>query len=242
MGSGGGGSPSEVTQTSVTEPPEEIKPYIGPFMQRAVGLSNTPFQEWQGNRVEQLNPLHYAGMDLGMATGGMLKDILDPNFADRGGPAFNRMADQLQGRYGNLMAQQGLSNSGAAQQQARDYNDLATTMYRPYYQMQLNAIPQVTAAAQNFLGAGDILREQGQANINEQIRAFEAQRMHPYQMMDVYANALRTGYGGGGTMTSTGPGYFQPSRTAGMLGGAALGYGLGGIPGAIGGGVLGGFA
>ena len=56
--------------------------------------------------------------------------------------------------------------------------------------------------------------------------------MYPYQQLDVLGRAIGGSMGTGGTTTSTGPGYYQPSRTAGMLGGGLLGYELAGMNGA----------
>ena len=150
-----------------------------------------------------------------------------------------------------MFGAQGLTNSGVQQQTARDMNDLATTMGYSERQMApqfLNAALQYgdepTRQAQNLLGIGDIYREYDQAKINSRIQKFEEQRLYPYRQVDVLGNAVRTGFGAGGSSVSTGPGYYQPSRTAGMLGGGLAGYGLGqGTPvGGLGGAALGGLA
>ena len=62
MGSSGGGSPSNTTQTTVTELPKEVAPYIGPSMEESERLSRTPFSEYSGERISPLTPSHGAGL------------------------------------------------------------------------------------------------------------------------------------------------------------------------------------
>jgi len=167
---------------------------------------------------------------------------------------FNRAADQIQGRLGDYTGAQGLSNAGAQEMYGRNLNDLATNVYGQNYAMErgrqdaaaggLGGLAQ--GLSQFGLGLGDVRRDVNQAGMNENLRAFNEARNYPLQQLDILANAMRTGMGGGSQTVSTGPGYYQPSRAAGMLGGGLLGAGLGqqfGSPGlgALGGGLLGGF-
>ena len=81
-------------------------------------------------------------------------------------------------------------------------------------------------AAGQLLGMGDMYRDYDQARINSQREQFDERRMYPYQQQDLMGALINTGMGGRGTTTQTSPGYYQPSRTAGMLGGGLAGYGL----------------
>lgn len=245
------GSPSQpesVTSTSVTEPPDYVKAVAPSFLARANALSQRPFSEYSGERVAPLTPFHAAGMDMAAARAmygdpaveagrGMLEDTLSGAYANN--PQLNaywsRAADQLQGRLSSsVLPMQGLTNTGYAQAMTQGLNDLNAAVYGQERQHQMNAAPlalqygqEPYEAANTLLGVGDIGREFDQARINEAIRAFEAQRLYPYQQADVLGRALGMSMGGGfGSTVSTQPGYFQPSRTAGMLGGGLAGYGL----------------
>ena len=242
--------PTNVTSTSVSEVPKEVQPYLSQFLKRGEGASRTPYSAYGKSTDERISPLnksHLAGMQLAgtraaygdpavEAGRGMLAGALSGDYFND--PAYAKMykinADLVQGRINDQFGAQGLTNSGVRQHAGRDYNQLATMMANTERQRMPQYLQQALAygqepyeAAQQLLGVGDIGRQFDQDRINDAMAQFEQQRMYPYQQLDVARNTLLTGMGGGGTTTSTGPGYYQPSRTAGMLGGGALGYGLG---------------
>ena len=45
-----------------------------------------------------------------------------------------------------------------------------------------------------------------------------AEQQHPYQQLDLLANAIRTSMGGGGTNVTSAPNAYQPNSTAQMIG------------------------
>ena len=51
-GSGGGSS----TSKTIAEPSQYVQPYLAPYMQRAVAVSNIPYEAYQGQRVASLDP------------------------------------------------------------------------------------------------------------------------------------------------------------------------------------------
>tara|TARA_R110000744_G_scaffold202738_1_gene321617 strand:+ start:4336 stop:5175 length:840 start_codon:yes stop_codon:yes gene_type:complete len=247
---GGKSQPSNVTSTSVTEVPEEVKPYLTDFLKRGTEASRVPFSSYgeeTDDRVSPLNQAHYTGMQLagtraaygdpaveagrGMLAGALSGDYFnDPAFAH----ASRRGLENIQGTVGSMFGAQGLSNSGVQQQAMRDANDFQLGMINQerqrmpqYLSAALQYGQEPYNAAQQLLGVGDITRQYDQARINDARQQFDLRRQYPYQQLDVAKNVLMTGMGAGGTTTSTSPGYFQPSRTAQMLGGGALGYGLG---------------
>jgi len=61
--SGGGSSPSNVTQTSVTEPPEYVKPYSIEMMERSGALSDAPFQSYDGQRIADFTDQQVMGLE-----------------------------------------------------------------------------------------------------------------------------------------------------------------------------------
>ena len=248
MGSSGGGSPSNTTQTTVTELPKEVAPYIGPSMEESERLSRTPFSEYSGERISPLTPYHGAGLDMVAGrslygdpaveagrrtlTGALSGDYFnDPAYA----AAFNRNADLIAQRIGAMAGQgsSGLTNTGLQEQHRDMLTNLGTEMaYRErgllprHLQSALAYGQEPYQAAQRLMGAGDIVRSFDQDRINEAMRAFSAQQQWPFQMADVMRNAIRAGMGGGGTVTQTSPGYYEPNQTANLLGGGLLGYGL----------------
>lgn len=242
--------PTTVTSTTRSEAPEEVQPYLSQFLKRGEAASRTPYSAYGKSTDERISPLnqsHLAGMQLagtraaygdpaveagrGMLAGALSGDYFnDPAFAH----ASRRGLENIQATVGSMFGAQGLSNSGVQQQAMRDANDFQLGMINQerqrmpqYLTAALQYGQEPYEAAQQLLGVGDIGRQFDQDRINDAMAQFEQQRMYPYQQLDVARNTLLTGMGGGGTTTSTGPGYYQPSRTAGMLGGGALGYGLG---------------
>ena len=239
-------TPTDSTTSTVTEIPEEVQPYLTDFLQRTDALSRTPFSEYQGERISPLSGYHDAAADLVTSRAlygdpaveagrGMLAGALSGNYFNDPAykNAFDRNADLVQGRAGAMFGSQGLTNAGVREATTRQLNDLATTMadaersrMPQFAQLALGYGEEPYQAAQRVLGVGDMYRQFDQDQINEAIRSFEAQRMHPFQMADVAGNALRMGMGSGGTVTQTSPGFYEPSGTANLIGGGMLGYGL----------------
>jgi hypothetical protein len=265
MGSGGGGSaPSTQTVTQVSQPPEYVEDPAKRYLGRAEGLSQTPFSTYGGERISPLNPAHYAGINAATNLPDMDAARNLAAYTLQGGylnsnpyldATFNRAADQVQARMTNATAGNNLTNTGVQQMYGRGLNDLGVGIYGGNYDAERNrqqgmipyAMQLPQAQAQTLLGAGDVLRDWDQSRINEAIRQFEEQRMYPYQQADVLGRAIGASMGTGGTVTTQQPGYYQPSRTAGMLGGGLVGNYLGnqinsqygGILGALGGAGLG---
>ena len=183
------------------------------------------------NRALEGDPAVTAGR--GMLEGMLSGDYYNsPAFAH----AYNRGADLVQGRTGAMFGAQGLSNSGVQQQTARDLNDLAMGLINQeqarmpaYAGLALEYGNEPYRAAQAMMGIGDVQREFDQAAINQAMQKYYEKQQIPFRQLDVAKQGILTGFGGGQSITQTGPGYFQPSRTAGLLGGAAAGYGLGGM-------------
>ena len=80
--------------------------------------------------------------------------------------------------------------------------------------------------AQNLLGVGDIVRNANQQQLDFNYDQWMAEQQHPYQQLDLLANAIRTSMGGGGTNVTSAPNAYQPNSTAQMIGTGLTGYGL----------------
>lgn len=149
-------------------------------------------------------------------------------------------------------------NSGLNQKMSMDNAGLAgqlTNLYGQNYaternnQMQaLGMMPTMQnlgyTDATKLSQVGDSQRQYQQDLLNQQQANYTQAMQYPYAQLDVLGNAIKSTMGAGGSSTSTTPTY-KPSPVAGMLGGGALGYGIGsqmgnGALGAAGGAVLGG--
>ena len=80
-------------------------------------------------------------------------------------------------------------------------------------------------------GVGDYLRGFEQEALNLGVEDWERALMWPLGNLDILGTGIAAAGGGGGTTTSVGPGYYQPSPMAGILGGGLAGYGLGSVGG-----------
>ncbi len=59
---GGSSQPADTTQTVTQEIPEYVKPYAEDYLGRADVLSDKPLEQYQGQRIADLSPLHTQGI------------------------------------------------------------------------------------------------------------------------------------------------------------------------------------
>ncbi|MDQ1759022.1 hypothetical protein RAS14_04620 [Achromobacter aegrifaciens] len=94
---------------------------------------------------------------------------------------------------------------------------------------------------QALLGIGDIQRDYSQSQLNDALTRWQQAANQPYQQMELLASGIMGATGGGVAKNQVGPNPNQVNRTAGALGGAMSGAGLGSMFGpwgtAIGGGL-----
>ena len=181
----------------------------------------------------------------------------DANFARAGafgGSAWQNANDQNQLQLANSLAKN-TSNLRYGdytnqQQLAEDQANRAQQAYGLQTSQQLQAAPiaqqladQPYTDAQKLLGAGDVLQNAQQTQLNQQYQNWLNAQNWPLQNMDILQNALRTTMGGGGSsiqtaqMPSLNP---AASMVGGGIAGAALGNALGyGTLGTVGGGLAG---
>ena len=60
----GGGSPSNTTTRTVSEPSKYVQPYLAPYMDATAQATKTPFQAYQGQRIAELSPEQLMGSNL----------------------------------------------------------------------------------------------------------------------------------------------------------------------------------
>lgn len=257
MGSGGGNSaPANTTQTVTQQLPSYVQPYAEQAMQRGVELSNQPYQAYTGERMASMTPEHEVALGgiTNRAISGspgmnatnqnlaatMRGDFLSPGSNPYLQQTFDRGMEGIRSaitpKFGHMQAFGG--NTGYNEAMARGAADLASNVYGGNYQMErdrqikgMALAPSIAsqdyADAQALLGVGDVRRQYAQDQLNMDYEEWLRQQNHPYAQLDVLANAIRGGIGGGGTTTTSNPNPYQPSMAAGMLGGGLLGAGIG---------------
>lgn len=218
------------------------KPYTGQLIQ-PLNADQTTGLQMTSNRARNGSPLMNASQQQLQAT--VRGDYLDPST----NPAWAPMSKAITDAYSKGTAAQtdaafakagafggsGYSNQTEVNQRAlgESLQSAAGGLYNNERLNQMRATqqaPQMAESdyrdAQAMLGSGDVQRQEGQDQLNQQYQQFLQAQQWPYQNMDILANAIRTSMGGGGTNTTTAPNPYQPNRTAQALGGGTLGYGL----------------
>jgi len=100
------------------------------------------------------------------------------------------------------------------QQQARE-GDL-----NRQFQASAGMPGMLTGGTQYQLGLGDVERSGQQQGINSDIQAWTERQQYPYQSLNTLAQAINVALGAGGTTVSqANPGQYDPTSTAGMMGG-----------------------
>jgi hypothetical protein len=87
---GGGGA---TTSTTKMEPAAEVKPYLAPFLNQAWGVSNQPYETYQGQRIANLTPEQY--MSSGLTSAQALNGFQGQ------GDAFGNFQSTMRGDYMN---------------------------------------------------------------------------------------------------------------------------------------------
>lgn len=252
-GSSGGGGTS--TTINKTEPPEQVKPFLAPYVQRGFALSEKPFEQYGGQRIADMTPEQNLGLDftaaramqgsplmretqnqaMQTARGDFLRPESNPYLRQN----VNTALGDVQTRVNSQFNRPGAFGGSAHQELlTRNLSDTAAQMYganfaneRTNQQRAMAFAPQLAETdfrdAQALLGVGDIRRENAQDMLNLNYENFLAQQQWPYQQINFAGDVLARSMGGGGTSTSTAPNPFRSNRAAGALGGAAAGAGLG---------------
>jgi hypothetical protein len=219
--SGGGGS-----STTVQEIPAELKPLASRYSQEGLEMFDTPFQGYNQQRYEGLNPTQYAslGMTANRALGGsqtfdnaesnlnqMMSGGQNPYLDDM----YNKAARGVTSNYQNAaMGSGSFGNSGLGEQLATGLGDLATGMYGGAYESdqarRMQAIGmapqfanQAYTDASQLMGAGQTMQDQAQQQQDFNYEEFMRQQNDPYQKMAAAAGVFGTNLGGSSKTEST---------------------------------------
>lgn len=251
---GGGGGGGESTSIQKVEPPEAVKPYLGPFMEQAMKLYATPYKSYTGQRVADFTPVQQQAMQatidratqgnagLNAANADLAKTMSGSYLSPESNPYLqqnvNTALDQVQGRVNSMMrGTGGYGGSAHTETLAKALGETASGMYGQNYENErtnmmrgLALAPSVAQTDYSDLQAlsnvGDVQQERNQNLLNNQYENFLAQQQYPYQQLDMLGNSIRATMGAGGTTTSTMNNNYQSNRLASGLGGAATGAGL----------------
>jgi len=254
-GSSGGSGGGTTTTVNKTEPPEEVKPFLAPYVQRGFALSEKPFQQYGGQRIAGMTPEQNLGLDFtaqrAMQGSPLLReaqnqtmqtargDYLSPDSNPYLRQNVNTALGDVQTRVNSQFNRPGAFGGSAHQElMTRNLGETASQLYGQNFanertnQMRANLFaPQLAETdyrdAQALLGVGDVRRENFQDLLNLDYENFLAAQQYPYQQVNYAGDVLARSMGGGGTSTQTGPNPYRSNRTAGALGGAAAGAGLG---------------
>ena len=248
----GGGSPSNVTQTQVTQLPQWLTDANTYGAGQAQNLYQTggpayypgqtvaPFSPMQEqylsgaqNLATQGSPLTQTAQaaDQNIASGALANPASNPYLQQ----TFNYAANAVQNKLGSEFASQGRNPQASQAAQADQMNQLASNIYGGNYQFginqQANAIQQANPLAnENWFNlnqlnaAGQQVQGQAQNMIGANQNLYNYYAQLPWTNLSNYMNQVNA-MQHGGTQTNTQP-YFQ-NQMGNALGGAATGAALG---------------
>lgn len=225
MSGGGGGG----TSTTVQSIPEELKPLATAYTNKAIGLGNTSYQPYTGQRYADLNSTQNAGIGMiqdRALSGSQTLDNAEGNLNQMMGGGTNPYLDQMVGKaqasaLGAANTAQirsgSFGNSGIAEQTAKQLGTIATDMYGQQYNAdqnrRLSAIQQAPTFAnqqytdaQQLLKAGQLQQDQAQQGLDFNYNQFQEQQNLPYKQLAAMSGVFGSNLGGTSTTTSNGGG------------------------------------
>lgn len=258
-GSGGGGG-GTTTTVNKTDPPDEVKPFLAPYVQRGFALSERPFEQYGGQRIAAMTPEQNLGLNFtasrAMQGSPLMRETQDQSMRTARGDFLspdsnpflrqnvNTALNDVQTRVNSQFNRPGAFGGTAHQElMTRNLGETAGQLYgqnftneRMNQQRAMAFAPQLAETdyrdAQALLGVGDVRRENAQDMLNVAYEDFIARQQFPYQQVNYAGDVLARSMGGGGTSTSTGPNPFRSNRAAGALGGGLAGGGIASMLGA----------
>lgn len=220
-GDGGGGGSS----VTVQEIPGELKPLASAYTNKAIGLSNQPYQPYTGQRYEDLNQVQGAGlgMTVNRALGGSqtmdnAEGNLNQMMSGGSNPYLDSMVNRAQSNVmsnaNTMQARSGsFGNSGIAEAAARQMGDVATQMYGGAYESDQGRRMQAIGMAPQFgnqayqdasqlMNAGQIIQDQGQQNRDFNYQQFQEAQNLPYKQLAAMSGVFGSNLGGSSRTTS----------------------------------------
>ena len=216
---GGGKSGGGGTSTTTQSIPEELKPLATQYTSKAIDLSNTPYNGYQGQRYADLNQEQQTGINMvanRAQNGSQTLDNAEGNLNQLIGggknpyldAAYGQAAEQVSNSVNSQFSGAGRYGSGAQQDLlAKNLGNVATNIYGGAYDQdqgrRLQAIglaPQYGQLeyqdASQLLNAGQILQDQEQKNKDYGYQQFQEQENDPYKKLAAMAAVFGTNLGG----------------------------------------------
>lgn len=221
MSGGGGGGQS----TTVQSIPDELKPLATAYTQKAMGLSDQPYQAYTGQRFADLNAVQGQGIQdiVSRATqGSPIMDQANQTLMQtlQGGqtnPYLDAMVNKAQqnviGNFNTATAGSGsFGNAGLGQQLSQGLGDVATQMYGNAYNTdranQMRALGmaqsygnQAYSDANQLLNAGQMLQDQAQQQQDFNYQQYQEQQNLPYKQLAAMSGVFGSGLGSTSTTT-----------------------------------------
>lgn len=227
-GGGGGDSGKSTTKTEI---PEELKPLATAYADKAMALSNQPYQNFQTPwRYEPMNQTQNQGVwqiqnralngskTINNAESQLNNIIAGGNTNPYLDQMVSKAQDSVRSQFNTGAVNSGsFGNSGLQEQFAQNLGDVATNMYGQAYETDRNRQMQGIGMAQQFgnqaytdasqlLQAGQIMQDQ-----NQQIRDFDYQKFQeqqdlPYKQLAAMAGVFGSGLGQSSTTKTSGGG------------------------------------
>jgi hypothetical protein len=221
-GGGGGGGTSTTTQ----EIPAELKPLATRYSDKAIQLSDSPYQGYEGQRYADLTPTQNVGIGLiqqralgGNPTFQNAEKNLNQVISGQENPyldsAYNQAASKVSDSVNSNFSSAGRYGSGAhTDVLSENLGDLATNIYGGAYDAdqgrRLQAIGQAPAFANQqyqdasqLLNAGQIQQDQAQNNLDFGYQQFQDEQNDPYKKLAAMAAVFGSNLGGGSTTQSS---------------------------------------
>jgi len=228
MSDGGGGR--DQTSTTTQSIPDELKPLATAYTNKAINLSNTGYDQYNGQRYADMNTIQNDAIgkiqnraDNGSATmnnaennlNGMISGGATNPYLDK---AVQKAQDSVTSNFNTAAVNSGsFGNTGTQAQYAKNLDDTASQMYGAAYDSdrsrQLQAIQtaptfgnQAYTDAAQLMGAGQTLQDQSQQNLDYGYSQYQDQQNLPYKQLAAMSGVFGSNLGASSTTQSTGGG------------------------------------
>lgn len=218
MSGGGGGG----TSTTVQNIPDELKPLATAYTNKAIALSDQPYQPYTGQRFAGLNDTQNAGLDLiqkralnGSPTMTGAESALNQTIGGQSNPYLDSMVNRAQRNvvenFNQATAGSGsFGNSGLQETLARQLGDTANQMYGQAYEGDAGRRLQAIGMAPTFgnaayqdasqlLNAGQIKQDAAQQGLDFGYGQFQEAQNDPYKKLAAMSGVFNSNLGGTST-------------------------------------------
>ncbi len=202
------------TQTTTTAP--YMYPYMGTALGQAGNLLQSGGQQYYpGQQVASFNPAQQKAMQ---GTIGLDQNLMQGSGNPYENQMFNNAAMATQGQLSSEFAGAGRNMVGSEPLRSDQLNNLATSIYGNNYQ---NSVQNAMQAANQNMGIGNQIQQQGQNQINANMNAWNFNQNRPYQNLSQFEQFMQGVQPGAQTQN---PYFTNPS--ANLLGTALAGQQL----------------